>query len=499
MYIVSIFMQKYAFPVLGRVLLPNMGKKTKEKISVKFCGGNSWDVTGSCIYIETPNRKILLECGLWQSTGSTLENWKINARKFEFRPNKLDYVFSCDRHVDHTGLIPRLYASGAICPIIAPRGSKPIAEILMRDSARIIASDAASLSEKLGREYVPFYLDSDVDTALKFWGEYDDEVHRLDEFVKFKFTPSGHIPFARQLELWITEGNITKKIVYTSDLGNIHIAKPYTKPYHSVLGGRADIVIAESTYAHELRIANKTARKKDVEKIRSVVQETCVDKKKRILIPSFALARTQEILTVLYDLFHEEEFDLPVYVDSPMAQKISSAYLETLEGGSLEKWKEVLTWENLHFVGDYIESRELRDSGRPCIVIASSGFMVAGRSVAWCASLLPHSEDRIVTIGYAPPGSMAYTIKQGEQKTISITGKRYANRCQVTNLTSFSSHIQRDSMISEYGRVDAEKLFLVHGDMDGRKSIKPEIEARLSKNGLATKVILAEKNMEIFL
>ena len=223
-----------------------MGKKSKEKISVRFCGGNSWDVTGSCIYVETPNRKILLECGLWQSTGSTLENWKINSKKFDFKPGKLDYVFSCDRHVDHTGLIPRLYASGASCPIIAPRGSKPIAEILMRDSARIIVGDAASLSEKLGREYVPFYLDSDVDEALSHWMEYDDEIHELDEFVKFRFVPSGHIPFARQLELWITEGNVTKKIVYTSDLGNIHLPKPYTKPYKTDSDQRADIVIAEN-------------------------------------------------------------------------------------------------------------------------------------------------------------------------------------------------------------------------------------------------------------
>ena len=474
-----------------------MGKKSKNKINIKFCGGNAWDVTGSMTYIETPNRRILLECGLWQSTGSTLENWKINSRKFDFKPNKLDYVFSCDRYIDHTGLIPRLYASGATCPIIAPRGSKPIAEILMRDSARIIAGDAASLSEKLGREYIPFYLDSDVDTALGYWTEYDDEIVTLDEFVKFRFSPSGHIPFARQLELWITEGNVTKKIVYTSDLGNIHLSKPYTKPFKSVFGQRADIVIAESTYAHEEKIANKKMRKKDIEKLRMVIEQTCVEKGRRILIPSFALARTQEIVTIIYDMFANEEFDIPVYIDSPMAQKISSAYCDILEGDALEKWKSVLAWKNLHFVGDYIESREIRDSGKPCIVIASSGFMVAGRSVAWCASLLPHVDDRVVTIGYAPPGSMAYTIKQGEQKTISVAGKRYANRCQITNLGSFSSHIQRDSIVTLYGKINAEKLFLVHGDMDGRISVKPEIEAELSKNNLSTKVVIVQKNMEV--
>lgn len=476
-----------------------MGKKSKDRILVKFCGGNAWDVTGSMIYIETPHRKILLECGLWQSTGSTLENWKINTKKFDFKPSKLDYVFSCDRHVDHTGLIPRLYASGATCPIIAPRGSKPIAEILMRDSARIIAGDAASLSDKLGREYTPFYLDSDVDTALGHWTEYDDEVITLDEFIKFRFAPSGHIPFARQLELWITEGNATKKIVYTSDLGNIHLPKPYTKPFKSVFGQRADIVIAESTYAREEKIANKAMRKKDLEKLRMVIEQTCVEQQRRILIPSFALARTQEIATVLYDLFSKEDFNIPVYIDSPMGQNISRAYCDVLEGEELEKWKSVLAWKNIHFIGDYIESRELRDSGKPCVVIASSGFMVAGRSVAWCASLLPNTDDRIVTIGYAPPGSMAYTIKQGEQKTISISGKRYANRCQITNLGSFSSHIQRDSIIKEYGKIDAEKLFLVHGNMDGRIAVKPEIERELSKNNLSTKVVIAQKNTEVFL
>lgn len=473
-----------------------MSKKTKDKILVKFCGGNSWDVTGSMIYIESPNRRVLLECGLWQSTGSTLENWKINSRKFDFKPNKLDYVFSCDRHIDHTGLIPRLYALGASCPIIAPHGSKPIAEILLRDSARIIAGDAASLSEKLGRTYEPFYLDSDVDTALGHWTEHDDEMHILDDFIKFRFTPSGHIPFARQLELWIKDGNITKKIVYTSDLGNVHISKHYTKPFKSVFGQRADIVIAESTYAHEEKIANKKMRKKDLEKLRMVIAQTCIERGRRILIPSFALARTQEIVTIIYDMFVNEEFDIPVYIDSPMATNISKIYTNILDGEELEKWESVLKWKNLHFVGDYIESRELRDSENPCIVIASSGFMVAGRSVAWCASLLSHVDDRVVTIGYAPPGSMAYTIKQGEQKTISITGKRYANRCQITNLGSFSSHIQRDSIINLYGKINAEKLFLVHGDMDGRISVKPEIEAELSKNNLSTKVVIVQKNME---
>lgn len=476
-----------------------MSKKSKNKINIRFCGGNSWDVTGSMIYIETPNRKILLECGLWQSTGSTLENWKINTKKFDFKPNRLDYVFVGHLHADHICCIPRLYSAGATCPTIAPRGSKPIAEILMRDSARIIAGDAASLSDKLGRDYAPFYLDSDVGTTLEYWTEYGDEIVVLDEFVKFRFVPSGHIPFARQLELWITEGGITKKIVYTSDLGNIHLPKPYTKPFKSAFGQRADVVIAETTYAHEEKIANKTMRKKDIEKLRMVVEQTCVEKQRRILIPSFALARTQEIATVLYDLFSKENFNIPVYIDSPMAQNISRAYCDVLEGDAAEEWREVLAWENIHFVGDYIESRELRDSEKPCIVIASSGFMVAGRSVAWCASLLPHTDDRIVTIGYAPPGSMAYTIKQGEQKTISISGKRYANRCQITNLGSFSSHIQRDSIVKEYGKVNAEKLFLVHGDMDGRFSVRPEIEAELSKNNLSTKVVIAQKNMEVWL
>lgn len=198
--------------------------KSKHKIKISFVGESANDVTGSCVHIQTSNRQILLECGSFQSCGSTLENYKINNKHFDFKPKEINYVFMMHNHVDHIGLIPKLYKNGCTSKIIAPIGTKPIAEILLRDSAHIMDTDAIELSEKFKRDYTPIYTESDVDRCLKYYTEYPiGEMIQLDEYIKFRFIPSGHILNSAQLELWVTEGNVTKKIGYTSDLGNIHI------------------------------------------------------------------------------------------------------------------------------------------------------------------------------------------------------------------------------------------------------------------------------------
>lgn len=474
-----------------------MGKR-KDKIRVLFCGENASDVTGSQVYIETPNKKILLECGMYQSVGSTLESWKINTKKFSFKAKDLDLVFVNHLHVDHTGLIPLLFNRGYSGRIISPTKTKRIAEILMFDSCHIIDSDAKLLSSQYGRQYEPFYTDDDVRSAINSWDEYEpNEIHQIDEFVKFRFVPSGHIIGACQLELWITENNVTKKILYTSDLGNVHIKKPYVEDFQLV--DKCDLAICESTYAHEEKIANVKMRTQDLEKLECVIRQTCIEDRARILIPSFALARTQEIMTALYDLFVNTAFTIPIYIDSPMAIKINNVFSEILEGEDLERWQKVCSWQNFKYITDPMESKALRQTYSPCIVVASSGFMVAGRSVAWCGSILPHDKDRIVTIGFAPPGSMAYIIKQGEQKFLTVSGTKRANKCQITSLGSFTSHIQRDSMVNLYGKIDAQKICLVHGDMEGRLSIKPDIEKELSRNNLTTKVVVVQKDMEVCL
>ena len=467
--------------------------KSKGKIQINFIGESANDVTGSCIHIKTPNRQILLECGLFQSCGSTLENYKINNKHFEFKPKEIDYVFVMHCHADHLCLSPKLYGQGCKAPVIAPKGTKPIAEILLRDSAHIMETDALELSNKFKRAYAPIYTESEVEQCLRHYAEYPiGETIQLDEYIKFKFIPSGHILNSAQLELWITEGNVTKKIGYTSDLGNIHIQKYYTNKFKAIK--KCDVLIGETTYAREERIANQKMRNKDLEKLETVIRQTCIDNKSRVLIPTFANDRTQNMLTYIYDLFHNDEsFNIPVLIDSPMAIRVCRAYSELLDGEEAQKWREVLAWKNIHFIEDSAESRGWRDSKLPVVVLASSGMMVTGRSTGWAHNMLPRANDRIVFCGFAAENSLASIIKEGKQKSITISGHRVKNRCQVTDLHSFSSHMQRDSLLKTYGETECEKIVLIHGEMDGKISFAKELQEEISKNNNTSKVIVANK------
>ena len=471
--------------------------KSKNKIQINFVGEASNDVTGSCIHIQTPNKQILLECGLFQSCGSTLDNYKINNKHFDFKPKEIDYVFVAHNHADHIGLLPKLYKQGCKAKIIAPTGSKQIAEILMRDSANIMFGDATELSAKFKREYYPIYTDSDVDMCLTYYTEYAfNEVIQLDEYIKFRFIPSGHILNSAQIEIWIIEGNVTKKIGYTSDLGNVNIKKYYTNTFEQI--SKCDILIGETTYARESRIANQRMRNKDLEKLETAIRQTCVEDGARVLIPVFSNDRCQNMLTYLYDIFsRDESFDIPVLVDSPMAIRICNVYSELLDGDDAEKWKQVLSWKNVRFISDSMVSKEWRDRGEPVVVLASSGMMVKGRSTGWAHSMLPKSYDRIIFCGFAAENSLASIIKKGEQKTITISGDKVRNKCQVTDLHSFSSHAQRDSLLEIYGSTQCEKIVLVHGDMDAKISFSKDLQEEISKNNLTSKVVVANKGYKL--
>ena len=473
--------------------------KSKNKIKISFVGESANDVTGSAVHIQTPNRQILLECGLFQSCGSTLENYKINNKHFEFKTKDLDYVFLMHNHVDHIGLTPKLYKNNCNAQIIAPTGTRSIAEILLRDSAHIMDLDAVELSTKFKRDYMPIFTEYDVDNCLKHYTEYPiGETIQLDEYIKFRFIPSGHILNSAQLELWITEGNVVKKIGYTSDLGNIHIEKYYTNTFQPIT--KCDVLIGETTYARQTRIANQKMRNKDLEKLETVIRQTCLTERGRVLIPVFANDRCQNMLTYIYDIFgKDEDFNIPVLIDSPMATRVCNAYSELLEGDDAKKWRQVLAWKNVHFIKDSLESREWRDSNQPVIVLASSGMCVRGRSVAWIGRMLPRVQDRIVFCGFAAENSLAATIKEGKQKTITVSGKRVANKCQITDLHSFSSHMQRDSLLKVYGAVECEKLVLVHGEMGGKIEFGKELQEEISKNDHTGKVVIANKGYTLTL
>lgn len=474
-----------------------MSKKPKNKIRVSFVGENARDVTGSMTLVEMTDMKILLECGLYQST-SIKEDYKINSSKSPFRPKNIDYIFLTHAHIDHSGRIPALFAQGCKGTVICPAGTKDLFKALALDSAYILKRDCEFLNKKYKMKASPIYNEDDVHEALKHFREYKcGELIEINDRISVRFTPSGHILGAAQIELWLTEGNQVKKILYTGDLGN-NIPKYYVSPLERVQ--KANLAICESTYSDAMRQVHEKDRTLDLDKIRTVIKEVCFEKGGKVLFPTFSLDRTQNMLTYLYEIYGKQEgFDVPVLIDSPLATKLTGVYLRLLDGESRDLLEAALTWKNVHIVETYEDSLWWQKQRRPMIVLAASGFMQAGRSRSWAKYILPDNKSHIMFIGFASEGSLAGKLRKAKSKTISIDGKQYANRCGVTTLHSFSSHIQHDEMLDYYSEINCEKVCLVHGEYKKKCEFGKELQELISKKNKTTKVVVANKSTSLLI
>jgi metallo-beta-lactamase family protein len=476
-----------------------MAKKEKDKIRVSFVGQSSHEVTGSCIHIQTETQQILLECGLYQSCESPIATYKKNTSDLGFKIKEIDKIFMCHDHIDHIGLAPRLYKKGCQAEIIAPSGSSTISKLLLLDCAHIAEKDAEFIEKRTKKPCEPLYDADDVETTMSHWTEYPfNEMVDLGEGIAFRFIPSGHILNSAQLELWITQGNLTKKIVYTSDLGNISVPKYYIEPFQPI--DQCHLLIGESTYADKSRTISHKDREKDLEKIKSVILEKCVERPGRVLFPVFANDRAQNILSFLFELFGEDEnFTVPILIDSPMAINISKAYLELLPPDQLALYEKAFYWENVKLVQSYEESKAWQASHSPAIILSASGMLTQGRSIQWAKRLLPSAANHIFFVGYSAIGSLAAKIKEGKSKTITIEQKPVANRCGITSLVSFSSHAQHDTLLDYYSSVNCEKVALVHGDYDMKCAFCDELRAEISRKNRTSRVICVNKGTEILL
>lgn len=469
-----------------------MAKKKKDKIKVRFIGGNSDAVTGSMILIETQNKKILLEAGLYQSS-SIKESYEINSRRFDFKPSEIDYIFLCHNHADHSCLLPRLYANGCKAKLITPKDSSKFLDIMLRDSCRIMDSDREYLIRKTNKALSPVYTVEDIDTTLQYIEEYNfNELYKIDDEISFMFVPSGHIIRAAQLLLYITQNGHTKKLLYTSDVGNLNLCdiKPFIEPFQSV--EKADVAIVESTYANRERSIKVKDYEKDLEKIKSVIRETCILRESRVLIPCFSLDRSQFMLKILYDLFGKDEsFDIPIIIDSPMTCKIFDVYSEILTGEDKELFDNMVKWKNVKFVRDSDESRSIVNNKSPMVIVSSSGMLTKGRSKSYLKSILPDEDACVLFVGYSTEGSLSWKVKNSkEQKTITIDNKPYRNRCGIVSLQSLSSHIQRDQMLEYYSNIQTNSIYLVHGNMQGKIEFAKDLKEKFEKENKSTKVVV---------
>jgi metallo-beta-lactamase family protein len=473
--------------------------KVKNKVRVSFVGENSCQVTGSCILVESQNKKILIECGLSQGESSLLKEYQKNNQKFKFKPKEIDYVILLHSHIDHVGLVARLYKEGCKAQIIAPKGLMKLFEVMARDSAFIMQKDAMALTKKFKKEFEPIYEEGDVFNALQYWNECNvNEKVKLDNDIEIRFTSSGHIINACQGEIWIKDNYRTVKIGVTSDLGNNELQQYYVDKFVPI--EQADLLIGECTYSDKGRKTTKKNRDKDLEKIETVVTQTCIENKSKILVPVFALQRCQVMLTYLYDIFGDDEsFKIPILIDSPLAIKICEIFEEELKGDALVKFKKVMAWKNVKKLKEFSDTQYYCSSEEPCVFLSCSGMLTAGRSIHVASKLLPNPNNHILFCGFSSEISLAGKIKQKKTKTVTIDGVGIPCRCGITDIKSMTSHMQRDSLLEYYSDHNFTKVALVHGETESKNEFARELQELIMKKNKTANVISVNKSTEILL
>lgn len=438
-----------------------------------------------------------------QGEHTVLENYRANMKFVQkIKPQEIEYIIIGHCHQDHIGMIPTLYARGKCnVKIIVPKGSTAILKEMWLDSSFINCRDVEVLNIKDDRNYEPFYTEDIVYKTLDYVQEIEsDNIVKLSDELAIRYTDAGHILLSKQCEVYINGGSHTRKILFSSDLGNIatqdtRVFVENFKPISS-----CNIAIMECTYSSKDRQCTKETYKKDIEKIKSVVEQYCVDNNNRVLIPSFSLDRTPYILWILYSLFGKDEnFKVPILVDSPLANRLLDCYSSILEDDRKELFDEMMSWKNIRRVITPEDSKAAISDKEAKVILSSSGMLTAGRSVKWTQSILPHENDCILFMGYSGEDTLAWKIKHNkDNKTININGKPYKNNAQIYDLKSFSSHMQRIDMINYYKSINCEKIYLVHGDSN-KIEFKHDLEEAIFDCLKSTKVVAVNNGTKISL
>lgn len=473
-----------------------MGKK-KQNIEISFVDEPaSEDVTGSMLYIETPKHQLLIDAGLHQ-TNDRYEDFLVNNRKFrEFKPKNIDLMFITHNHADHALLAPKLFKDGCRAKVIVPTQNKNVLEIMARDCAEINERDVLMINSQHDKDYQPLYGMAEVDLLLSHTTEYQPLVkHVIDDEISFELYPSGHLLGGCQILLYITIGSITKKILITGDLGNRLIDNKFVG--HLVPVPCADIVIGESTYGDRPDIkTNMKDRNTDRRKLKAVIDTQVCLMHGRVVIPTFAQSRAQQLVYEIYMLYKDNpDFNYKVYVDSPLSIEVFLSYAEDLDDEERSILFDLLKWKNLAFVKEPEQSKALVASSEPAIILSTSGMCQVGRVRHHLKRLVGDPNATVLFVGFSTPGSLASILKDPKRDSITIDGKEYKIRCSSYSLKSFSGHMPFPQLVDYYSSINCQKIILHHGSTSAKLGMKAALEKRLEEECKSTRVIAANSSL----
>lgn len=461
-------------------------------------GKSTDDVTGSCFELVTQKSRILIDFGLRQSSDDVLD-YKANVETIKnVKVKKLDACISFHCHQDHLSLIPVLYRQNFDGVTYLPENSKDIARLMWADSYKVQSQNQQSLQKKGNISGNPFYNAEDIEVAYNHIVECEfNKIIQITEDVSFELRSSNHLVNAAQAIIYVKENGATKTVAYCCDLGSPTWNNYYVNNFEPI--EKADIAIVESTYATDKKGNTRKNRDKDIDKIKSLV-ENMYEERGRVIIPTFSLGRSADLLTVLYEAFVDDEsFNIPVVFDAVLGNQINENY-EKWVPKNQELWNNVWHWKNLVKVKDWSDSVRWQNYTAPCIILASGGFL-AGRSTAYLKHWLQDSNTVILFCGFSgTEGSTGYKIQhQKEYPVIDLDGYKVKNNAKIISLKSFSSHISHEEMLKYYSDMNCNKIYLVHGSQDRKEAFKPILEEEISRKNKTTKVVIPDSETKMYL
>jgi metallo-beta-lactamase family protein len=454
-------------------------------MKIKFIGA-AREVTGSKHLITTESgKRILLDCGMFQGKG--LETDGMN-RELGFDPSQVDHLILTHAHIDHSGLIPYMYKLGFRGSIIASNATRDLCSIMLADSAFIQEHDTLTFNKRRLKKglpaVTPLYSQDDAKACMSlFIGVPNDMKFRIDENIKVRFTNTGHMLGSGVANITIRENGNATRIAYTGDIGrpfNRILAPPVPFP-------QADYLITESTYGD--RLHNDTKESED--ELLNVVIETCVTKGGKLIIPSFSVGRTQELVYSLNKFFNEGRLPkVDIYVDSPLAVNATTVFRMHRECFNsdfmhvLETDPDPFGFNSLFYITRVEDSKKLNESKKPCVIISASGMAEAGRIKHHLANNISNPRNTILFVGYCSPTSLGARIQSGI-RDVSIHGIEHEIKADIRRIESFSGHGDYREMISFLSCQDKnvlEKTFLVHGEYETQRKYAEALKQEGFKN-----------------
>lgn len=447
-------------------------------MKLEFLGATQ-EVTGSKHLITTKKGlKILLDCGMYQGKG--LETDAMN-RDLGFNPKEIDYLILTHAHIDHSGLIPYIYKLGFNGTVLCTPATRDLCSIMLADAGRIQESDVATFNKKRKAQgeppVEPIYTMEDAQSCMScFISVPYRKKFNIEGEATVEFFDSGHILGSACVCLEIKEGRKTIRLGFTGDIGRYdkRILKD-PEPF-----AQMDYLIMESTYGDRLHTSLENAE----QELLMAVLDTCTKKKGKLIIPSFAIGRAQEIIYALDRLEHAKLLpDIDVFVDSPLsvsATNIMRLHTECFNNDVLEYMtqdSDPFGFDRLHYIQSIAESKTLNVRHKPCVIISASGMMEAGRVKHHIANHIENPSTTILCVGYCEPSTLGAKIMRGD-KTVSIFGRLHTVRAELRRIDSLSGHGDYSEMMRYIGCQNKKKLkriYLVHGEAETQQHFRERL------------------------